>query len=437
LSGWGALFPERRAGLLAAAAVGFTFALALIPDPDRSFGEVWLATGLAVFVVGLACLWRAAPAVARLGAPLVYIALVAVLIDSGGGTRSGLGGLFLLPVIWLAVFGSASELAVGFTAVMVTRAAPVAIVGAPDYPSSGWRTALVLAAVAAIAGVTIQRLVTYARRRTSELAARAAELQALSDRLASQNDRLRELDVIKDDFIALVSHEFRTPLTSINGYLEMVLDDDEGTLTTSQRQFLGTVSRNAERLTELVNDLLFLIQVDAGRLELKLTKADLNDILADAVEAATPAADRKRIALRLETKTEAEAVFDRVRLGQLTDNLIANAIKFTPEDGTITVRTTRAEDAIAVSVTDTGIGIPPEELPRLFERFFRASSATAKAIPGTGLGLAISHAIAEAHKGRLLVESELGVGTTFRLLLPAAVDSELGDEFAELVVTAA
>jgi signal transduction histidine kinase len=399
--------PRRRVVLLAASAVAFAFALVLLPGPHRDMKEIGIAAVLAIAVVGLATLWRSLPAVAR----------IAVLVDGSGGTSSGFGGLFLLPLLWFAVFGSRAELLLGLVAVFSARALPVKLIGAPEYPASEWRFAIVLGAVAAIACITIQQLVRDARLRATELLRRAAELEEAAQQLADQNKQLRELDHLKDDFVAVVSHELRTPLTSIAGYLEMVLEENAEPLAPDQRQFLTTVSRNVERLTTVVNELLFLVQVDAGRLELSLAEADINELLAEATEAAQPAANAKQIELTLEAGRLAPAVCDRARIAQLIDNLVSNAVKFTPEGGRVEVRAAQDGTAIALSVSDSGIGIPAEELPRLFGRFFRASSAITNAIPGTGLGLAISQAIAEAHNSTITVQSTPAKGTTFRVLL--------------------
>jgi signal transduction histidine kinase len=412
--------PRHRVVLFAAAAVAFAFALVALPGPERDPTEIGIAACLALAVVALAAAWRAAPALARVGAPLAFVALVALLIHACGGTRSGFGGLYLLPLVWLAIVGKRCELLLAFAAVAVARILPVRLIGAPEYPSTDWRAAIVLGAVAVIVSVTIQQLVREARLRASELSDRAAELEEAAAQLAAQNEQLRELDHVKDDFVALVSHELRTPLTSIAGYLEMVLEEGAEPLTIGQRQFLVTVSRNVERLATLVNELLFLVQVDAGRLELTLAEADLNAVLAEATDAARPAANAKGIELTLETERLAPAVVDRGRIAQLVDNLVSNAVKFTPAGGRVEVKAAQDGGAIALSVSDTGIGIASDELPRLFNRFFRASSATSNAIPGTGLGLAISQAIAEAHDTTITVQSTLERGTTFRLRLAAA-----------------
>ena len=414
--------PLRNVVLFAGAAAGFAFALIALPGPGRDPAEIGIAVGLAAVVVGLAALWRAVPAVGRLGPPLAFVALVAVLIDASGGTSSGFGGLFLLPLLWLGIVGSRRELLLAFVAVAVARVLPVRLIGPPEYPSAEWRAAIVLGAVAVIASLTIQQLVREARARAAELRDRAAELEDAARRLETQNTQLRELDRVKDDFVALVSHELRTPLTSIAGYLEMVLDDDADPLTHDQRQFLDTVGRNVDRLATLVDELLFLAHVDAGRLELSLAEVDVNEILEEAVAAARPAAAANDVRLVLDADRLAPVVCDRGRIAQVIDNLVSNAVKFTRPGGRVDVAAVQEDGVVALTVRDTGIGIPEDELPSLFNRFFRASSATRNAIPGTGLGLAISQAIAEAHGSRITVESAREQGTAFRLRLasPAA-----------------
>jgi PAS domain S-box-containing protein len=242
------------------------------------------------------------------------------------------------------------------------------------------------------------------------------ERERLVLELAEQNERLRELDLLKDEFVALVSHELRTPLTSIRGYLELVLEG-EG-LTDEQRQFLGVVERNAHRLLALVGDLLFLAQIEAGKLSLEVGAVDLSAIAAESVETARPLAEEKNVTLTLATGPLALIAGDRARLAQLLDNLISNGVKFTPTDGRVDVRVRAYRGSAVIEVRDTGMGIPAEEQKHLFERFFRTSRATELAIPGTGLGLAISKAIVQAHRGRITVASAEGSGTTFRVSIP-------------------
>jgi len=401
----------RRVLAIASAAVAFAFVLLALPGSHPGRGELAAAAALGIAVVGFAALWQASPGIAKIAAPLAYVAMAAVLLEGGGGTSSGFGGLFLLPLLWIAIVGSRAQLALGFAAVVVARVLPV-LIGHSASPPGAWRSSAVLGAVAAIGCITMQQLVRVARLR-------ADELEAAANRLAGQNEQLRELEQAKDGFIAIVSHELRTPLTSIMGYLEILLED-ETSLTDEQQQFLATVNRNVGRLATLVNELLFLVQLDAGRLELDLAETDVALLLAEATDAARPVADARNIRLTLEAEDVPPTVCDRGRMAQLIDNLVSNALKYTHEGGSVEVRVGRADDAIAVSVSDTGIGIPADELPQLFGRFFRASSATREGIPGTGLGLAISQAIAGAHGSTITVHSTPARGTRFELLLAPA-----------------
>jgi PAS domain S-box-containing protein len=244
------------------------------------------------------------------------------------------------------------------------------------------------------------------------------ELERLLVLEREQNERLLELDKLKDEFVALVSHELRTPLTSIRGYLELVLDGEAGDLTEEQRQFLGVVERNADRLLALVGDLLFLAQVEAGKLTLEVGAVDVAALASQSVEAAQPLAEDKNITLTLAAGPVPLLAGDNARISQLVDNLISNALKFTPDRGRVDVRAHALDGSAVIEVRDSGIGIPVDEQGRLFERFFRSSNATERQIQGTGLGLAISKAIVDAHGGQINVASEVNAGTTFRVSLP-------------------
>ena len=242
------------------------------------------------------------------------------------------------------------------------------------------------------------------------------QLEARNRQLAEQNDRLRQLDALKDEFISLVSHELRTPLTSIRGYVEL-LEDDAG-LTEEQRRFLGIVDRNAGRLLDLVSDLLFLAQVDAGRMTFDLQPVDLETIVLECVESSLPAAAAKQIELSAHTERPPVVDGDAARLAQVLDNLVSNALKFTPPGGRVDVRLVAAGAAAVIEVEDTGHGLAADEQDQLFERFFRSSRAAQDAIPGTGLGLAIAKTIVERHGGRIALESTVDAGTTVRVELP-------------------
>jgi PAS domain S-box-containing protein len=252
----------------------------------------------------------------------------------------------------------------------------------------------------------------------TERRAIAEERDRLLERERAQNERLRSLDRMKDEFVALVSHELRTPLTSIRGYLELVLDDADQ-LQSEHRGFLEIVDRNADRLLHLVSDLLLIAQADAGRLTFDWTAVELEPLVAQCVQAARPAAEVAGVELVFESESLRPIVADPARIGQLLDNLISNAIKFTPAGGRVDVLVSGSEDSAVVEVRDTGFGISAEDQEQLFERFFRTRSASEKAIPGTGLGLSIAKAIVDAHDGSISVESAEQRGTTFRVELPA------------------
>jgi two-component system sensor histidine kinase/response regulator len=227
----------------------------------------------------------------------------------------------------------------------------------------------------------------------------------------------RELDRLKDDFVATVSHELRTPLTSMMGFLEMIREGEAGELNDEQKRFLAIVYRSSERLQRLVGDLLFVARLDANGLQLQFGDAQLDDIVRDAVEASGALARSREVSLVAEVGEVPPVSGDKERLSQLVGNLISNALKFTPAGGSVVARTF-VDEGQAVVIADTGIGIPLGEQSRLFQRFFRSSTATEQAIPGTGLGLVISRAIAEAHGGTIGVTSLPDEGTTFRVEIP-------------------
>lgn len=235
----------------------------------------------------------------------------------------------------------------------------------------------------------------------------------------------RELDRLKDEFVATVSHELRTPLTSMMGFLEMVRDGEAGELTEEQHRFLSIVHRSSQRLQRLVGDLLFVARLDASGLQLDLRDGvRLDEVVAEMVESSAAVALARNIDLRVENRGPVVIKADRERLGQLVANLISNGLKFTPSGGSVTARVSIEGDSAVLEIEDTGIGIPIAEQERLFTRFFRSSTATEQAIPGTGLGLGISKAIAEAHGGGITVRSQPGVGTCFHIELPISPDDE-------------
>jgi signal transduction histidine kinase len=244
-----------------------------------------------------------------------------------------------------------------------------------------------------------------------------AQRERLLQQERSQVERLRELDQIKDRLVSAVSHELRTPLTSITGYVDLLLEDAED-LPVEARGFLEIVQRNAERLLRLVGDLLDLYRLDNQGLAAGAVPTELGGVVARAVDAIRPTARAKRIDVRLDV----EAVIvdgDATRLAQAVDNVLSNAVKYTPEGGSVRVSLVEHAGQAHLTVADTGIGIPAADRDRLFERFYRSADAVREGVPGTGLGLALTREILHAHGGSIAHENGAEGGSTFVIRLPA------------------
>jgi len=284
---------------------------------------------------------------------------------------------------------------------------------------------------AAIAVVVVLRLTgtlrALERIRLRERTARGLAEEA-QRKLSAQNDQLVEADRMKDEFVALISHDLRTPLTSIVGYVELALDDDVGPPLDAERHgYLEIVARSSQRLLRLVDDLLFVARLRTGKLDLTPMSVDLAEIAAQTAEEMRPRAERKGLMLVLLASAPVPLEADRGRLFQLLDNLVSNAIKFTPAGGRIEIVVGPTPAGGCLEIRDTGIGITDTEAERVFEQFFRARAAVTSQIQGTGLGLFIARAIAEAHGGTISAAPRDGGGTVFRIELPvrAAVSLEL------------
>jgi signal transduction histidine kinase len=268
----------------------------------------------------------------------------------------------------------------------------------------------------------------------ARMAGMLVSLDRVRHRLFTQNVALVEADLLKDEFIALVSHDLRTPLTSIIGYVELALDDEGGApLDEERRRYIEVVARSSDRLLRLVDDLLLAARLQSGRFILSIEDADLESVAADALDEAHARADRKGVSLFLSCDGPIRIECDRRRLLQLLDNLVGNAVKFTPEGGRVELRVERTLTGAAIEVQDNGIGIPVGEEERVFERFYRAKSSVSEQVPGTGLGLFIARAIAERHGGTLVAHRREGGGTIFRLELPSRAARQTIDPESELV----
>lgn len=228
-------------------------------------------------------------------------------------------------------------------------------------------------------------------------------------------DLLRAIQV-KDDFVASVSHELRTPLTPILGHLELLCDHPD--LPPDVRVQIEAVERNARRLQSLVSDLLDVARNRDGAVRLRTTPSDIASLARDAVDALRPHAERMAVSLRLVAPESVPADVDERRIRQVLDNLLSNAVKYTRPRGSATLSVHRIGDCVEIEVSDTGMGMSKTETDQVFSRFFRGDAALRGHIPGTGLGLTIVASIVSAHHGTVSVESEPGVGSTFRIRLP-------------------
>ena len=230
--------------------------------------------------------------------------------------------------------------------------------------------------------------------------------------------QLKRADQLKEELIQNVSHELRTPLTFIKGYVQLILTGEMGPLSPRQRKSLGVVERKTDHLARLVNDFVTLETVSPQTLHLE--EICLKKLANTALDICRPAALSANVDLRAEFPDEPCLVLaDSSRVSQVFDNLLSNALKFSPEGGMVTVHLERAGDWVRVEVIDTGIGIAPDKHDSVFERFYQVDGSARRRFGGAGLGLAIVKRIVEAHGGEVGVESDLGVGSTFYFTLPA------------------
>jgi two-component system phosphate regulon sensor histidine kinase PhoR len=230
--------------------------------------------------------------------------------------------------------------------------------------------------------------------------------------------RLKELERIRQDFVANVSHELRTPLTTIKGYAETLL---EGALKEEVAfQFVQVIKRHTDRLAKIVEDLLTLSKIESREFQLAIEPCSLSDLISEVLDVVKEPAKKKRISLSYDRLASPLFVLgDRHYLEQVFVNLLDNAIKYGREGGRITISTLeKSPTEIEISVQDDGIGIPKEDLPRIFERFYRVDKGRSQELGGTGLGLSIVKHIVQGHGGRLWVESQLGQGSIFYFTLP-------------------
>jgi len=245
------------------------------------------------------------------------------------------------------------------------------------------------------------------------------ELQEKNRQLESAFHALKELDRLKSNFLATMSHELRTPLTSVIGYSEMMLEGLGGPLTAEQREYLQIIMEKGENLLQLITSILDISKIEAGRVKLVHSDVDVATVMRDAVATVMPLARKKGLRLTWQPAALPRVQCDREKIRQCLINLVNNAVKFTPAGGAVTVEARQLSgDRVGLSVTDTGIGISPQHLPRVFDVFYQVDGSSTREFGGAGLGLAIVKSYVEAHGGEVSVESTVGKGTTFTLVLP-------------------
>lgn len=248
------------------------------------------------------------------------------------------------------------------------------------------------------------------------------ESQARTAELERANEELRQLDRLKGDFLSMISHELRTPLTAIIGYNDLLLRQVHGSLNERQQLYGAAVKKAAYRLLALINDLLDVTRLECGQIELKTAPVRLEEVFARATDEVQPAAEQAALELRLDIPLVLPPVMaDLERLHQVLINLLDNAIKFTRPGGTITVRAERTDDAVRICAIDTGVGVPKEQLERIWDRFHQADSSAGRHFGGTGLGLAIVRQLVEMQGGTVEARSAgPGTGSSFGFTLPVA-----------------
>ena len=265
------------------------------------------------------------------------------------------------------------------------------------------------------------------------------EVTRAREKLHAANEELKSLDEMKTNLLSNVSHELRTPLVAVMGYTDMVINGKAGPVTDKQRNYLGISLRNVEKLVTLIENLLDFSRLYRGAEELVFTRFDLLDCIRMSVESVKPVADSKNITLTVTARNERGEPFDppvlvegdKGKLGQVFNNLLSNAVKFNDAGGSVAVNVDMHSNIAHISVTDTGIGIPEDELDKVFSRFYQVDSSSTRKYGGTGIGLAIAQDIVRLHGSRITVSSRLGEGSTFQfsLLLSGEARQSAGNDF--------
>jgi len=253
------------------------------------------------------------------------------------------------------------------------------------------------------------------------------------EKIKQQNIQLRRLNRIKSEFLNITSHELRTPMTAMKGYIQMLLNQTLGGLTDEQQKALDIVLQNTNRLNNLIQDILDTSLLESGSMKFSPEKTDMNQLMKETAEAMQPSVDIKGLTINLDVeKGIPELVIDQDRIKQVMMNLVNNAIKFSADESVINVRAKKQEENVLVEIQDYGKGIPKNKQKKVFEMFYQVDSGMDRSFEGTGLGLSISRGIVLGHGGKIWVESKLGKGSIFRFMLPIKPFQDVEGTFKEI-----
>jgi PAS domain S-box-containing protein len=262
-------------------------------------------------------------------------------------------------------------------------------------------------------------------RKTAERQLRD-ERERYTKELEARNREIERANRLKSEFLASVSHELRTPLHTIIGFSELLGEGSQGLLNEKQKRFIQHIHRDSLHLLELINDVLDLSKIEAGRLEIRPEPFDFAGVVEESVTSIATQAQAKRIHLTHSVIVDQAVTADRLRVKQILVNLLSNAVKFTPEEGKVSVQAQLEGGTIVTEVSDTGMGIPAEERRRIFDKFYQVGHTTKGVREGTGLGLAITKRLVEEHGGSIDLESEPGRGTRFTFTIPLTFSGRQG-----------
>jgi len=254
------------------------------------------------------------------------------------------------------------------------------------------------------------------------------EIRALNQTLEHRNSEVERASQLKSEFLASMSHELRTPLNAIIGFSDLLAEQSAGDLNDKQMRYTGHIGQGARHLLNLINDILDLSKIEAGRVELRIETFPAADAIDEVLTAIRPIADKKKLILQADISPALKISADRTQFKQILYNLLSNAVKFTPEDGRVEIAAHAEANLSRIRVTDTGIGIAFEDTETIFESFRQIAATTKGVREGTGLGLAITKRLVEAHRGRIWVESQPGQGSSFFVELPARQERRGAEE---------